>query len=60
MHELYELKSKAEYISDLVRAMLAGNIREEMPQHLIDECYRKLCDVSEALDEYHDFGLEDD
>lgn len=57
--EIYELKSKADYISDLVIAMLAGRIRKEMPQHLIEDCYRKLCDVSDTLDEYHDFGEEE-
>lgn len=59
MSKLYELKSKAQYISDLALAMMAGCIRAEMPQNIIDECFQKLNDVAETLEEYHDYGEED-
>lgn len=59
MSKLYEIKSKAQYISDLAIAMMAGCVNAEMPPELIDDCCRKLQEVADALDEYHDFGLEE-
>lgn len=58
--ELYEIKSKAEYIADLATWIMSGNARAEIPHHLLDDIYRQLANIAETLDEYHDFGEEDD
>ena len=60
MARIYEIASKAEYIQDVARGIQAGLVVENMPQDLIDEIYGKLCDIAVALDEYHDWGGEDD
>ena len=57
--ELYEIKSKAEYIADLVTGIMSGNVRAEIPQELLDDIYRQLSNIADALDEYHDFGEDD-
>lgn len=58
-HELYELKSKAEYISDLIlHGAELSSFREPVPQHLIEEMYRKLSDVADTLDEYYAWDAE--
>lgn len=57
--ELYEIKSKAEYIADLAVGIMSGNARAEIPQTLIYEIYRQLSNIADTLDEYHDFGEDD-
>lgn len=56
MAELHEIKSKAEYIADLALGIMSGNVRAEIPQHLLDDIYRQLDNIAGTLDEYHDFG----
>lgn len=58
--EIYQIKSKAEYISDIALGIMAGNAREDIPQTLVDDVYEQLCNIADTLDEYHDFGEEDD
>jgi hypothetical protein len=59
MVELYEIKSKADYIADLATGIMSGNARAEIPQELLDDIYRQLSNIADTLDEYHDFGEDD-
>lgn len=58
--EIYQIKSKAEYISDIALGIMAGNTRKEIPQTLVDDIYRQLCNIADTLDEYHNFCEEVD
>lgn len=57
--EIYKIKSEAEYIADLALGIMSGRKRAEIPQYLLDEIYRKLENIADTLDEYHDFGDDD-
>ena len=59
MAELYQIASKAEYIQDQVRGIKSGLVTEPIPQSLVDNIYRQLCNIADALDEYHSFDQED-
>lgn len=59
-HELYEVRSKAEYIEDLINGITLGIRKEEVPQHLVDEMFRKLEEIADILDEYYDWGNPED
>lgn len=58
MAELYEIKSKAEYIADLITGILAGFKHEDIPQPLVDDIYRQMSDIADTIDEYHDFDCD--
>ena len=55
MAELYEIKSKAEYIADLITGIMAGCKHEDIPQTLVDDIYRQISGIADTIDEYHDF-----
>lgn len=59
MAELYQIASKAEYIQDLVMGIKSGLVTEPIPQSLVDNIYQQLCNIADALDEYHNFNQED-
>lgn len=59
MAELYQIASKAEYIQDLVMGIESGLVTEPIPQSLVDNIYQQLCNIADALDEYHSFNQED-
>ena len=56
---LHEIKSKADYISDLAFGIMNGAKRAEIPQTLIDDICRQLSNIADTLDEYHDYGEDE-
>lgn len=60
VYRLNAIANKAEYISDIARGIAIGESREDVPLTLLDEIFSKLLNIADTLDEYHDFGEEDD
>lgn len=51
------IKSKAEYIADVVRSLLAAE--RTMPIMTAEDLLRQLEAIADAVDEYNDLGEED-
>lgn len=54
------IASKAQYIQDLAIGILAGNVHDPLPEIYASDILRQLQAIADVLDEYHDFGLDDD